>query len=49
MKNNPYDNHKDITGNPSTAKSSTIKLKDRSNNIPLKLLSEEDWYYGIKN
>ena len=49
MKNNPYDNHKDIPGNPSTAKSSTIKLNDRSNNIPLKLLSENDWNYWIKN
>ena len=49
MKNNPYDNHKDIPGNPSTAKSSTIKLNDRSNNIPLKLLSEDDWDYWIKN
>ena len=49
MKNNPYDNHKDIPGNPSTAKSSTIKLNDRSNNMPLKLLSEDDWNYWIKN
>lgn len=49
MKNNPYDNHKDIPGNPSTAKSSTIKLNDRSNNIPLKLLNEDDWNYWIKN
>lgn len=49
MKNNPYDNHKDIPGNPSTAKSRTIKLNDRSNNIPLKLLNEDDWNYWIKN
>jgi len=49
MKNNPYDNHKDIPGNPSTAKSSAIKLNDRSNNIPLKLLSEDDWNYWINN
>ena len=49
MKNNPYDYHKDIPGNPSTAKSSAIKLNDRSNNIPLKLLSEDDWNYWINN
>jgi ectoine hydroxylase-related dioxygenase (phytanoyl-CoA dioxygenase family) len=49
MKNNPYGNHKNIPGNPSTAKSSTIKLNDRSNNIPLKLLSEDDWNHWIKN
>jgi hypothetical protein len=35
--------HKDIPGNPSTAKSSKVKLNDRSNGKPLQLLSEDDW------
>ncbi|GAB5524917.1 MAG: DUF1479 family protein [Roseivirga sp.] len=37
--------HKDIPGNPSTAKSSKLKLNDRSNGQPLKVLSEEDWRF----
>ena len=48
--------HKDIPGNPSTAKSSNIKLNDRSNGKPLRVLSEDDWkfwkyngYIAIKN
>lgn len=41
--------HKDIPGNPSTAKSSKIKLNDRSNGKPLQLLSEEDWIFWITN
>lgn len=35
--------HKDIPGNPSTAKSSNVKLSDRSDSRPLKVLSEADW------
>lgn len=52
----PNNQHKDIPGNPSTAKSSTLKLNDRSNGKPLRVLSEEDWdfwkyngYIVIKN
>ncbi|WP_194776881.1 phytanoyl-CoA dioxygenase family protein [Pararhodonellum marinum] len=41
--------HKDIPGNPSTAKSSKTKLNDRSNGKPLKVLSEEDWRFWIHN
>jgi hypothetical protein len=41
--------HKDIPGNPSTAKSSTMKLNDRSNGEPLRVLSEEDWQFWIHN
>ena len=37
--------HKDIPGNPSTATSSRLKLNDRSNNKPLRVLSEEDWQF----
>ncbi len=48
--------HKEIPGNPSTATSSKIKLNDRSNGKPLRVLSEADWafwqhhgYIVIKN
>ncbi|MFM7196153.1 MAG: phytanoyl-CoA dioxygenase family protein [Bacteroidota bacterium] len=41
--------HKDIPGNPSTAKSSVKKLNDRSNSEPLRLLSEEDWDFWKHN
>ncbi len=45
----PNENHKDIPGNPSTATSSAIKLSDRSNGKPLKVMSEEDWNFWIHN
>jgi hypothetical protein len=35
--------HKDIPGNPSTAKSSAVKLNERSDGKPLRVLSEDDW------
>jgi ectoine hydroxylase-related dioxygenase (phytanoyl-CoA dioxygenase family) len=41
--------HKDIPGNPSTATSSKIKLNDRSNGKPLKVLSEDDWKFWMEN
>ena len=41
--------HKEIPGNPSTAKSSRVLLNDRSNGKPLRLLSEEDWRFWIYN
>jgi hypothetical protein len=41
--------HKDIPGNPSTAKSSTLKLNDRSNGEPLRILSEDDWKFWKHN
>ena len=48
--------HKEIPGNPSTAKSSALKLNIRSNNEPLRLLTETEWsfwrekgYVVIKN
>ncbi len=41
--------HADIPGNPSTAKSSKVKLNDRSNGKPLSILSEEDWKFWIEN
>src|SRR4051794_13839949 len=45
----PANGHEDIPGNPSTAKSSNIKLSDRSNGKPLRVLSEEDWKFWIHN
>lgn len=45
----PNNAHKDIPGNPSTAKSSKVKLNDRSNGQPLRVLSEEDWAFWIHN
>ena len=46
---NPNKNHQEIPGNPSTATSSKIKLNDRSNGQPLRVLSEEDWQFWIDN
>lgn len=45
----PGNAHKDIPGNPSTAKSSAVKLNDRSNGKPLRVLSETDWQFWITN
>jgi hypothetical protein len=45
----PTNAHKDIPGNPSTAKSSKIRLNDRSNGKPLRLMSEEDWQFWVTN
>jgi hypothetical protein len=45
----PKNAHKDIPGNPSTAKSSAVKLNDRSNGKPLRMLSEDDWKFWIEN
>lgn len=41
--------HKEIPGNPSTAKSSSVNLNDRSNGKPLKVLSEADWEFWTRN
>lgn len=41
--------HEEIPGNPSTATSSRLKLNDRSNGKPLKVLSEADWDFWITN
>src|SRR5438552_16513548 len=45
----PGNAHKDIPGNPSTAKSSGVKLNDRTNGKPLRVLSEEDWIFWVTN
>jgi hypothetical protein len=43
----PDNQHKDIPGNPSTAKSSAQKLNDRSNGRPLRVMSEDDWQFWV--
>ena len=45
----PPNGHTDIPGNPSTAKSSSVKLNDRSNGESLRVLSEDDWNFWITN
>lgn len=45
----PANAHEDIPGNPSTAKSSSVRLNDRSNGKPLRLMSEEDWDFWTTN
>jgi hypothetical protein len=45
----PANAHKEIPGNPSTAKSSTVKLNDRSNGKPLRVMSEADWKFWTEN
>tara|TARA_R110002124_G_scaffold57700_5_gene161341 strand:- start:12104 stop:13048 length:945 start_codon:yes stop_codon:yes gene_type:complete len=42
-------NHKDIPGNPSTAYSSKFTLNDRSNGLPLKVMSDSDWNFWKEN
>lgn len=41
--------HKEIPGNPSVAKSSAMKLNDRSSGKTLKLLTEDQWKFWIHN
>lgn len=43
----PDNAHRDIPGNPSTAKSSVQQLNDRSNGLPLRVLREDDWQFWI--
>ena len=49
MKVETMNAHKEIPGNPSTAKSSPVKLNDRSNGNPLRVLSEDDWQFWVTN
>ena len=46
---NPNKYHRDVPGNPSTATTSKIKLNDRSNGVPLRVLSEDDWTFWVPN
>jgi len=45
----PQNAHLDIPGNPSTAKSSHLRLNDRRNGKSLRVLSEEDWTFWQHN
>lgn len=45
----PNNAHEEIPGNPSTATSSKLQLNDRSNGVPLRVLSEEDWTFWKEN
>ena len=40
--------HKEIPGNPSTAKSSTLQLNTRENGETLRVLTEEQWNFWIQ-
>lgn len=41
--------HKNIPGNPTTAKSSKIQFNDRTNGQPLRVLTDADWDFWIHN
>jgi hypothetical protein len=41
--------HEEVPGNPSTARTSYLKLNDRSNGKPLKVLTEADWKFWVEN
>ncbi len=43
----PDNAHKDIPGNPSTAKSSGAKLRDHLGDMPLRVLSQHDWQFWL--
>jgi len=45
----PDNLHKDIPGNPSTAKSSTVKLRQSATANSLKVLTMEDWKFWQQN
>lgn len=45
----PDNAHKEIPGNPSTAKTSNHQFNDRSNGQPLRVLSEDDWAFWKNN
>ena len=45
----PDNQHKEIPGNPSTAKSSNVKLRTEATADTLRVLSEEDWKFWQHN
>jgi len=45
----PDNQHKDIPGNPSTAKSSSVKLRTDATADQLRVLSIEDWNFWKHN
>ena len=44
-----YNDHKDIPGNPSIAKNSKIRLRDKATSSSLKVLSMKDWKFWKDN
>jgi len=49
MRDNYKNEHQDIPGNPTMGKTSQLKLNDRSNGKPLRVMSEEDWTFWKHN
>lgn len=45
----PNNAHKDIPGNPSTATTSKIRLRDTAESASLRVLSVEDWNFWLHN
>ncbi len=45
----PVNEHTDIPGNPSTAKSSTQKLRTEATGDSLRVLTEEQWNFWLEN
>jgi hypothetical protein len=45
----PENAHKEIPGNPSTAKTSQVHLNQRDSNESLRVLSDADWQFWITN
>ena len=45
----PDNQHKDIPGNPSTAKSSNVRLRTEATADTLRVLSIEDWHFWREN
>lgn len=46
---NPNNGHKDIPGNPSTAKSSSVQLRQSATPESLRVLSIDDWNFWLEN
>lgn len=46
---NPNNGHKDIPGNPSTAKSSSVQLRKMATPESLRVLSIDDWNFWLEN
>lgn len=49
MRDNYKNEHQDIPGNPTMGKTSQLRLNDRTNGKPLRVLSEEDWRFWKHN
>ena len=45
----PYNKHKEIPGNPSTAKSSIQKLRNSASSDNLRVLTIDQWNFWIEN